>query len=78
VLQLIRQVRDGRLNDPRFGVRMTGTGPIAEHIRRTMEVFARRHGVDRRGLDYRPPNLNTTAFRRPADSEQMMLFGDPG
>ena len=30
VLSLIRQCRDGRLNDPRFGQRMRGLGPVAE------------------------------------------------
>ena len=38
VLSLIRQCRDGRLNDPEFGSRMRGAGPFAELIRQRFQT----------------------------------------
>ena len=32
-MSLIRDMRGGRDNDPRFGTRMRGTGPFAELLR---------------------------------------------
>jgi DNA repair photolyase len=68
VLGRIREVRGGRLNDPRFGSRMEGEGPYA---RLTEELFAltcRRCGIAGRG-----PELSTGAFRRPG-GKQPLLF----
>ncbi len=42
---LVRQLRDGRLNDPRFGHRMHGHGVHWDGIRRLFEVAARRVGL---------------------------------
>jgi DNA repair photolyase len=58
----IRAVRDGRLNDPNFGTRMTGTGEMARQIANLFRLFARRHGLDR-GL----PPYDRTRFRPPPD-----------
>jgi len=69
VLGRVREVRSGKLNDPRFRSRMRGTGPYAEHIRTLFDVAARRHGLDRR---LEP--LSTEAFRRPAPGDQSDLF----
>lgn len=66
VLHKLEQLRDGRLNDPRFGHRMRGTGPLADHIRNVFQVSARRHGLDRPTAP-----LSTAAFRRPG---QMSLL----
>ncbi|HKY33152.1 MAG TPA: PA0069 family radical SAM protein [Candidatus Polarisedimenticolia bacterium] len=58
---LLRQTRQGRLNDPRFGSRMRGSGEIATRIRALHDLFARRHGLDR------PlPPLDPSGFRPPA------------
>ncbi len=46
VLSLIRQCRDGRLYDPRFGARMTGTGPVAELLAERFRLAVRRLGLD--------------------------------
>lgn len=56
----IRAARAGELNDPRFGTRMRGEGPLAEQIARTFRVFARRFGLDRTvteldGSRFEPP-----------------------
>ena len=67
---LIRATREGELNQSEFGTRFRGTGPIAEQIRRTFEVFRRKYGLDRA-----TPPLDTSQFRPPLPkSGQMRLF----
>jgi DNA repair photolyase len=68
VLAGIRAVRGGRLNDPRFGARMSGEGVRAEQIR---QLF---HASRRAGLSDAWPELSTAAFRRPR-GPQLELFG---
>ena len=63
VLNHIREMRGGRLNDPDFGSRMRGEGVYAEHIARLFDVSCRRAGIERR----RPSPLSTAAFRRPGE-----------
>jgi DNA repair photolyase len=69
VLGRVRDVRSGRLNDPRFRSRMRGEGPYAEQIREMFEVTTRRLGLDRRG-----PPLSADAFRRIGPGGQGDLF----
>ncbi|WP_165228242.1 PA0069 family radical SAM protein [Aquisphaera insulae] len=72
VLGRIRALRDGRLNDPRFGSRMRGEGPLAELIHRVFHVACRRHGLNRERWSVSP-----SAFRRPEGSgagRQLRLF----
>ncbi len=62
VLHAIREMRGGHDNDPRFGSRMTGTGPIADLIARRFELAYRRLGfgedkTELRGDLFRPPRL---------------------
>jgi len=66
---LLRQLRDGRLNDSRFGDRMRGRGPLAAQIAETFRVFASRYG-----LAGPIPTPSPAAFRRPGDLEQPGLF----
>lgn len=73
VLGRVRDVRSGRLNDPRFKTRMRGEGPYAEQIRSMFDIARRRHGLDRRGEP-----LSTAAFRRPAPGGQGDLFALDG
>ncbi len=68
VLARVREMRGGRLNDPRFGSRMRGEGVWAEQIRALFRGARRRCG-----LDGPRPDLSTAAFRRPG--EQLGLFG---
>lgn len=63
VMSLIRESRAGRENDPRFGTRMTGTGPYAELIARRFAVACKRLGLTRA-----PDVLDTTRFRKPEDA----------
>jgi DNA repair photolyase len=67
----IRDLRDGRDNDPRFGFRMRGSGPWAELLRARFETACRRVGLPR-GED---GPLDTASFRppRPA-SGQLALW----
>ena len=68
VLNRIRSLRGGKLNDPNFGSRMTGQGIFAEQIDRIFEVARRKAGITNPSLD-----LSTAHFRRPA-SPQLSLF----
>jgi DNA repair photolyase len=67
VLNRLRELRGGKLNDPRFGSRMKGEGPLAEAIH---NLFAL--GCRTAGIGGRTPPLSTGAFRRPG--EQRLLF----
>jgi DNA repair photolyase len=63
VLNVIRNLRGGRENDPRFGTRMRGEGQYAELIARRFATACRRLGLNRprHGLDvsqFRPPSLH--------------------
>ena len=62
VLNLMRQARGGGLNDPRFGQRMRGSGPIAELLARRFAAASRRFGFTRQSQS----GLDTTRFRVPA------------
>jgi DNA repair photolyase len=70
VLSRIREMRGGRLNDPRFGSRMRGRGSHADMLRRRFEIVCRRLGLGRWG-----PDLDASRFRvPPAPGEQRRLF----
>jgi DNA repair photolyase len=66
VLDRIRHIRNGKMNDPRWGTRTRGEGIFAEQIRAMFEVSCRRAGIGAR------IPLSTAAFRRPR--EQLDLF----
>src|SRR2546426_9410585 len=68
ILNRIRDIRGGRLNDPNFGSRLQGRGAYAEHLSELFEVSCRKAG-----LDSSRPVLSAKAFRRPGPS-QMRLF----
>ncbi len=70
VLSLIRSTRGGKMNDSRFGSRMSGQGPYAEQIRRTFAVFRKRLG-----LEGPLPPLDYSQFKPPRPSSgQLRLF----
>jgi len=72
VLERIRSMRDGRLNDSRFGLRMSGEGPFAEVIHRVFTVQCRKLAINQR-----PWPVSADAFRRPSDpgrGQQLRLF----
>ena len=69
VLNRIRSLRGGKLNDSRFGKRMRGEGIFAEQISNMFHVACRRAG----GLDHEP-ELSTAFFRRPGGAQLELGF----
>ena len=66
----VRDTRGGKLNNPEFGRRMSGTGEIAEQIGSVFQLFAHRLG-----LDGPLPQYDCTRFQPPPDSSgQGRLF----
>jgi len=68
IVSRIQDTRGGRLNDSRFGLRMTGAGEIAGAIG---TLFALR--AARLGLSTRWEKLSTSQFRRPSKT-QLEIF----
>jgi DNA repair photolyase len=68
VLNRIRAIRGGKLNDPNFGSRMRGEGVFAEQINSMFKLACRRFGIE-----FGAPELSTAAFKRPAQP-QLSLF----
>jgi len=68
VLNRIRSLRGGKLNDPQFGTRMTGEGIFAEQIEQLFNVACRRAGVGDNRL-----RLSTASFRRPGGNQLSLL-----
>jgi DNA repair photolyase len=64
VLNRLRSMRRGKLNNTQFGLRMRGEGIFADQISQMFNVACRRAG----GLD-REPELSTAFFRRPGQSQ---------
>jgi len=64
VLNRIRAMRGGKLNDPRFGHRMRGEGIFADQILQMFHVALRKLGLSEGG-----PELSTAAFRRPEGAQ---------
>ncbi|HEX4387440.1 MAG TPA: PA0069 family radical SAM protein [Steroidobacteraceae bacterium] len=62
VMSVLRDMRGGRDNDPRFGTRMKGTGPYAELLRNRFKVAVRRLNLNNSTRD----SLNTRAFTPPS------------
>jgi DNA repair photolyase len=69
VLNRVREMRGGALNDPGYRTRMRGEGVYADQVRQLFETTRRREGLDGRGLE-----LSTASFRRPAPGGQLALF----
>jgi len=73
VMSLVRQMRNGRVNDARFGARMVGSGPVADMLHRRFTLACNRIGLN---LDHRP--LRTDLFQPPirpqSPTAQMDLF----
>ncbi len=68
VLNRVRAMRGGKLNDSRWGSRMRGEGIFADQIRQLFEVACRKAGIRKGDM-----SLSTAAFRRP-NNPQLPLF----
>jgi DNA repair photolyase len=67
VLNRIRALRGGKLNDPSFGTRMRGEGLFADQVEALFDVAARKAGVAERRLE-----LSAAAFRVPFSATEQM------
>ena len=74
VISIVRQMRGGRDNDPRFGTRMTGTGNYAELIEKRFDIACRRFGLNGHGAPRRRAELDCSLFRPPSAGGQISLF----
>jgi len=70
VMSIVRAVRGGRDNDPRFGSRMKPQGVWAELYRRRFRLACQRHGIDAE----RQLPLDCSQFRKPDHSGQLRLL----
>lgn len=68
VLNRIRAIRDGKLNDANFGSRMVGTGIFAEQIAKTFAV-----GLHKTGISREWPTLSNASFRPPLGDQLSLL-----
>jgi DNA repair photolyase len=71
VLNRIFEVRGGKLNESKFGTRMSGVGGYAEQVNALFALARRKEGIADEG-----PALSTAAFRVPP-GPQLMLFDPP-
>ena len=69
VMSRVREMRDGRENDPEFGSRMKGTGLFAELLGKRFKV-----ACVRLGLNQGRAALDTSQFCPPKTSPQLELF----
>ena len=69
VMSRIRDMRDGRENDPEFGSRMVGKGTLAELLAQRFRKALARFGLDRPQED-----LDCTLFQPPEHGGQQRLF----
>ncbi len=69
VLNRVRAIRGGKLNDPNFNSRMRGEGIFAEQMNELFQLAKRKAGITRRW-----PEFSTAHFRRPPKSPQLGLF----
>lgn len=68
VLNRIREMRGGKLNDPNFGSRMRGEGIFAEQMARMFHVACKRAGLPKREV-----KLSAASFRVPRTGPQLEL-----
>jgi DNA repair photolyase len=71
VMSRVREMRDGKENDPEFGSRMKGSGLFAELLRQRFNKACARLGLNKRDDVF---HLDTTRFRPPSRNGQSSLF----
>jgi DNA repair photolyase len=71
IMSLIRAMRGGRDNDPRFGSRMRGTGPYAVLLRNRFRIACQRLNLNSAARD----TLNTALFCTPAPAGSQLRLG---
>jgi DNA repair photolyase len=71
VMSVLREMRGGRDNDPRFGSRMRGTGVYAQLLRSRFQLACKRLNLNASGRDV----PNTKLFRPPTPPGAQMTLG---
>ena len=71
VMSVLRDMRGGRDNDPRFGTRMRGEGPYALLLRNRFRIACRRLNLNSSGREV----ANTSLFRPPTPHGAQMTLG---
>jgi DNA repair photolyase len=69
VLNRVRAIRGGKLNESDYESRMSGTGIFAEQIHQMFAMYKKKYGFDKKWR-----GLSVAGFRRDARSDQMSLF----
>jgi DNA repair photolyase len=69
ILNRVRELRDGKLYDPTFGVRMRGEGVFADQIELLFDASIRKLGMNQDRF-----RISGAAFRKPDTSPQLKLF----
>ncbi len=67
VLSAIEEMRGGKLNDPRFGNRMKGEGPLVESLRQIFKIYTKKFGLNQKRSE-----LTVEHFVRP--NQQLSLL----
>ena len=73
VLNRIRALRGGRLNDPNTGTRMHGEGIWADQIAQTFKLHVKRLGFNEK-VHHRSASHFRVPAREPAEGDQLPLF----
>jgi DNA repair photolyase len=71
ILNRVREIRGGKMNDPNFNSRMRGEGVFAEQIRSIFHLYTKRYGLNEREF-----GGSTAHFRRVENPDQLDLFGN--
>jgi len=74
VMSVVRDMRGGKDNDPRFGTRMTGTGNYAGLIEKRFDIACRKFGLNSREAPRGRAELDCSRFKPPRLDGQMTLF----
>jgi len=70
VMNLVRDVRSGKENDPRFGYRLRGQGPYAQMLQQRFDII-----IEKLSLNTKPQMLHKDLFVAPKTiSAQLSLF----
>ena len=70
ILSLVRQSREGKLNNTEFGKRFVGSGPYVEMLRKRFEIACRKHGLN---MNY-TVSSRTDLFKPPPKSGDQLAF----
>lgn len=68
VLNRIREIRGGKLNDSQFGSRMRGEGIYAEQIRSMFHLYCKKEGLNSKRI-----NLSSEHFKKPSPQGEFDL-----